>query len=79
MTQTEFTPSVCLSARVGLCMMSLDAGQGTVYNPLSSLMQATSWKAFADCLLSLSAVCIKTVSSEQKPELALHFFWDTQK
>lgn len=41
----------------------------------SSLEQITSLKALGDCMLSLSAVCIKTVSSEQKPELALQFFW----
>lgn len=79
MPWTVFPASVCLSACVGLCAMSLDPVQGTVYNPVSSLMQATSWIAFRVCVLSLSAVCLKTVSAEQKPELALHFFMDTQK
>jgi hypothetical protein len=50
-------------------MMSLDPVQGTVYNPLSSLSYIL--ESLPNYMLSLSAVSIKTVSFEQKPELVL--------
>jgi hypothetical protein len=61
---------------VCLCLVSLDPVQGAVCKPLSSLTQVISWMPFTGYILSRSpaAVCIKTASAEQKPELAFHFF-----